>query len=181
MSPEEHFRRLRDDDVWQRTEASVASAARPAEARKTNRDRGPFWVTAFVGASLVVITLASVQGARPAVGGGAVGAPAAAPTTEASATPSSTPTPTETRSVDPSDPSLRSVMFYPNDAADMARARTIIACFKRHGVKIVKLEPSSDDPKVYNIGYGGKQNDHDSIVTGLKYQDKCFKAGGPVD
>jgi hypothetical protein len=141
------------------------------------------WVTAVVGALLVVVTLAAVHSAGRSTNGTVAGAPAAAPVTDSAvpartATPS--PTPSDSRSVGSSDPSLRVDEFYPDDPADMARAKTIIACFKSHGVRLVSLSPSYDDPKIDNIGYGGPHNDHESIMKGLKYQDECFKAGGPA-
>lgn len=175
MSPEEHFRRLQRDDVWSGDARPTRSAAPALPAARPRRDRGPIWVTAVVGAALVVVTVFATH-ATASTGRGAVGAPATAAGTT-TPTPTSTPTPSDPRSTAASDPSLRIFEFDPRSAADMARARTILACFRHHGVRLVDLEPSGT-PGIENIGFGGPDDDQGSITTGLRYSDECFAAGG---
>jgi hypothetical protein len=174
MSPEEHFRRLKDDTVWRTAAAPEERAPQAARVPNRQRDRGPIWVTAAVAAALVVLTVGAVRLGATAPHGGEVGGRAVS----ASGTPSPARTAAKpTPSVSPSDPDLREYEFYPDNPADMARAKVVIACFKSHGVKIVGLVPS-EQRGIKSIGYGGPQNDQESITKGLQYQNECMKAGG---
>lgn len=181
MSPEEHLRRLRSDDVWEGEHPqAVAPTARSAQPQGQRRDRGPIWATAVVAAALVGVTLAALNGVGSAHPGEAAGPAASTASSVPTRVASPAPTPSGAPSEEESDPSLRQFLFYPDDPADAARAKTIITCFKRHGVRIVGLEPAEGDSSAMGISFGGPKNDHESIVKGLQFSKECFKAGGPV-
>jgi hypothetical protein len=173
MTPEEHFRRLRNDDAWTLERAVPAGPA--TSARAARPDRGPIWATVVVAAVVVLVAAFSIHSAVPSRGGGGVGAPAAASSAvPSSPAPSAIASAEATRSAAAPSPGTKPAwQFDLKDPADKARAERVLACYRSHGVKVVDLEPDADGTGYSGIAYGGPKNDHESIVLGLKYQLVC--------
>lgn len=109
MTPEEHLRRMRQDEVWNLQAPLRPAARRAGTADRAGGRRTQIWATAVVAAAVVAvagaaITVAPAPGGAPAGPGGAAVASAEPSISVApSAQPASTPTPTLTTG--PSDPS----------------------------------------------------------------------------
>lgn len=203
MTPEEHFRRMRSDEVWN-LEAPPRPAARRAGAvgglagRRTQ-----IWTTAVVAAAVVAvagvaIAVAPARGGVPSAPGGAAApsaqpsislspsagpAPATPSASSSGAEPSAEPAPASAEPVPSSAVSQAATAhggrpayeFVAADRADVARGKRAVDCLHAEGVRYVDLSAPDADGIRY-LEYGGDQNDQRSITLGLRYSDACIAA-----